>query len=268
MHNFGFKIVDKNAQALDPILEYAVAHGRPVEVGLYFAEPDALGLFEQRLGGVGLPVNAHTNHQLCNVFNLHHTQRVLAEHIRTARRFGAGYSVLHTANLPMTLNPARRPALMNLLLDNLARAEELGEQHDYRLFLENVYHPLSFYRDLFAGIQARGFRRIHFCFDIGHAKVWSGDTLDDWLEFMDELAEARIDLHCHLHANQGFTDEHLSLGEAVDLGIEGPDGYYNPYGYPGAFWVLERRFPRSVKVFEVKPEHALGNLRAVEQARP
>ena len=188
MHNFGFKVMDKNPGLLGPILDYAIRHGRPVEVGLYSGDQQALELLEDQLFSASIPVSAHTDHERCHAFNLHCTQDLLDEHIRLALTLGSAYSVLHAANLPMTLRAARRPALLNLLLDNLERAEELCEVYNYRLHLENVYHPVSFYRYLFEGILARGLSRIHFCFDFGHAKVWSGVTLEDWIDFMDDLA--------------------------------------------------------------------------------
>lgn len=270
MHNFGFKIVDRAPHKLAPILDYAIAQHRPVEVGLYFEEPEALELLGQRLNGAGLPVNAHSHHERYHAFNLHETEALLREHILLAKRLGSAYSILHTAYLPMNLREQPRRRVIGHLLDNLERAEALCEELDYRLHLENVYHPIHFYCALFEGIHARGLSRIHFCFDIGHAKIWSGDHLIDWLDFLEDLTTEGFGLHCHLHANQGLDDEHLAMSEVHALGIDGPDGYYNPYGYPGAYWVLERRFPDAIKVFEVKPELAIANLETVlhQQAFP
>jgi sugar phosphate isomerase/epimerase len=263
MHNFGFKIIDRAPSQLGLILDYAIEQKRPVEVGLYQGDPAALDLLERRLAPGHVAVNAHTNHERCHALNLHLALDQLDAHIRQARSLGSGYSVLHAANMPLTQRAEKRSALMALLLDNLERAEALCAKHDYRLNLENVYHPLAFYRELFDGILSRGLARIHFCFDIGHAKVWSAETLDDWLAFMDELTSRGVRLHMHLHANQGITDEHLSLAEAQALGICGADGYFNAYGYPGAYWRIERRFPEAVKVFEVKAERAIENMEAL-----
>jgi sugar phosphate isomerase/epimerase len=268
MHNFGFKVADRHPHLLDPILEYAVRHDRPIEVGLYFGDPEALELLERRLIGTTIPINAHTNHERFHAFNLHHTEALLDEHIRVARAFGSDYSVLHTADQPMSPRASRRAALMSLLLDNLERAEALCAAHDYRLHLENVYHPIPFYRELFEGIRVRGLRRIHFCFDIGHAKVWSGETLEEWIDFLDDLRATGFLLHCHLHANRGLADEHLSMAEVDAMGIGGPDGYYNEHGYPAAFWLVEQRQPEAVKIFEVRPELAIANMEAVSAARP
>ena len=105
--------------------------------------------------------------------------------------------------------------------------------------------------------------RQHFCFDIGHAKIWSNDSLDDWLGFMADLESAGFILHCHLHANSGFADEHLSLAEANAREISAPDVDYNPYGYPAAYLQVEQHFPAATKIFEVKAEQAIANYEAV-----
>lgn len=263
MHNFGFKVVDRELPLIAPILDYAIEHGRPVEVGLYYDDPSVRELLKQRLASGHIAVNAHINHERCYVLNLNSALDLLETHIREAKVFGSTYSVIHAANMPLTLRETKRPALMALLLDNLERAEALCAKHDYRLHLENVYHPLGLYRELFDGIFSRGLLRIHFCFDIGHAKVWSGETLEDWLDFIDELVSHGIRPHFHLHANAGLTDEHLSLAEAQTRGICGPDGYFNAYGYPEAYRLIGRRFPDAVKVFEVKAERAIANIEAL-----
>ncbi|CAL1239030.1 sugar phosphate isomerase/epimerase family protein [Candidatus Methylocalor cossyra] len=262
MNKFGFKVVDERAAALGPVLDYAVDRGLPVEVGLYFSDRDALALLERRLADTGVPVNAHSDHGRYHAFNFDRTRGLLEEHIRLARQLGSAYSIVHTGASPMTQRPSRQSALFRLLVDNLARAEDLCTALDYRLHLENVYHPLAFYRELFAAIQRQGLRRIHFCFDIGHAKIWSSESLDDWLNFLDELVREGFALHFHLHANRGFADEHLALAEAQALAIAEPDDYYNPYGYPGAFRKVGERFPDAVKIFEVKLEQAIPNLEA------
>jgi hypothetical protein len=77
MHKFGLKVVDKNPDQLGPVLEYAVTHRRPVEVGLFYGDTRALELLERRLFNAPIAVNAHTDHNRFNVSNLHRTQDLL-----------------------------------------------------------------------------------------------------------------------------------------------------------------------------------------------
>lgn len=263
-NNFGFKIVDKARESLGPILDYALEHRKPVEIGLYFAEPAALEVLADRLADSGLAINAHSDHRVCNVFGLDQQLAVLDAHIDQASALGSRYSIIHTAKHPMTPRRASRASMLGRLLDNLSLADPLCAARDYRLYLENTYHALDFYAGLFEGVRARGLRNIGFCFDIGHARVWSTESLEQWFGFLAELRGAGIGLHCHLHANGGLGDDHLSLMEAIDRGIDGPDDDYNPWGYPRGYWELERRFPDAVKVFEVKDTLAIDNLQQVE----
>jgi hypothetical protein len=267
-HHFGFKLSDRNPQPLEPVLAYAVRHRLPVEVGLYRDDPATHALFRRYLSGAALPVNAHTHHERCHAGNLQHSLPLLEAHIRSARSLGSTYSVLHPSLLPLPRQACRRPALLELLLDNLERAEAVCTRLEYRLFLENIFHSSDFYRELFAGIRARGLTRLHFCFDLGHAQVWSGNTLDDWLNLLEELAAAGFALHCHLHANRGLTDEHLSLPQIRALGAGEAAADFAAPGYPETYWLLERRFPAAVKVFEVAADQAIANLEAVLAAAP
>ena len=262
MRNFGFKIVDSAPGQFEAVLDYAIGKQLPIEVGMYHLDPAAHELLRDRLGRRPVPVAAHTHHERCHVFNFHQTLELLASHIAQARAVGSLYSVVHAANMPLTARPEKQAALIAHLLDNLERAEALCAECDYRLHVENVYHRLGFYRRLFEGVSERGLGRIHFCFDIGHAKVWSSETLDEWLAFLDELMGRDIRLHFHLHANQGLIDEHLTLAQAQARGICGPDGYFNGDGYPGAYRTIGRRFPEATKVFEVNPDQAIANLEA------
>lgn len=261
MHTFGFKIVDKPAEELDDILDYALDHGHPVEVGLYFNDAATLAHLRTRLSGARIPVLAHTRHNDYHALNLGkpEAQAALATHIELAQSLGSRYSVLHPSAYPLPQRHGIRQETIALLLDNLSAANALCARHGYQLHLENVFHRLDFYRDLFTGIRQRGLTHIHCCFDIGHARVWSAESLDEWFAFLDELHTAGTVLHMHLHANRGINDEHLSLQEAERLDIRADDDY-NPYGYPGAYVEAQRRFPQALKVFEVKPDYALPNL--------
>ncbi len=268
MNNFGLKIVDRNPSEFETVLDYVIATGSPLEVGCYFNETAAQDRITERLAGTGVRVNAHSNQNRMHIHNLHETGTAFAAHIEQARRMGSRYSIVHVSNYPTTSRQSQAGALRQRIADNLQRAEALCEQHDYRLHIENDYQPIGFYRALFESIHRLGLKRLHFCFDIGHAKLWSSESLTEWLDFSAELLSTGLAIHCHLHANSGFGDEHLSLAEAKNRGIADPDGDYNPFGYPLAYWEVERRLPEAVKIFEVKTGEAIANHTGVLAARP
>jgi sugar phosphate isomerase/epimerase len=74
--------------------------------------------------------------------------------------------------------------------------------------LENVYErgPEQIQRLL----EAIGSPQMQFCFDTGHANVFSDTPLEEWLAALgDRLGEV------HLHDNHGAADEHLPVGEGT-----------------------------------------------------
>jgi hypothetical protein len=133
------------------------------------------------------------------------------------------------------------------------------------MYVENTFHPIPFYEALFDEVAARGFVRIHQCFDLGHAKVWSDQPLAEWLDFLERQQRAGRRLHFHLHANHGFIDDHLSFVEAERLGMIRPDSYLGAWSYFDALDQVRRRFPSSRKVFEVPADEALANMELVTQ---
>lgn len=259
MNQFGLKVVDHNPPEIQPILDYVLKTQSPLEVGFYFDDPATLEQIASHLNGTKVRVNAHSNQNRTTLHNLHDTLSLLATHIEKARIIHSRYSIVHVSNYPMTPRLSKGYALRQRLSDNLKRAESLCEQYDYRLYIENDFQPIGFYRHLFEHISDLGLERLHFCFDIGHAKVWSNETLSEWLDFAGEISRAGFSLHCHLHANSGFGDEHLSIAEAKARKIADPDDDFNPFGYPGAYWEVERRLPDAVKIFEVKTSEAIAN---------
>lgn len=58
---FGFKIVEKSCPSIEPLVERALREGRPLEVGLYYNDPEALDYLAHRLPASRAPVVAHLN---------------------------------------------------------------------------------------------------------------------------------------------------------------------------------------------------------------
>lgn len=267
-NNFGLKIVDKNPAEFESVLDYVISTGSPLEIGCYFNEPAALERIVERLDGSSVRVNVHSNQNRMHIHNLHDTYPAFATHIVQAQHLGSRYSIAHVSNYPMTTRLSRATALRQRLSDNLLRAEALCEHYDYRIHLENDFQPIAFYRHLFEHIHDLGLQRLHFCLDVGHAKLWSSEKLTDWLDFAEELQKSGFSIHGHLHANSGFGDEHLSIAEARARGIADPDDDYNPFGYPQAYWEVDRRLPEAIKIFEVKTHEAIANHRETLAAKP
>jgi hypothetical protein len=266
MRNFGYKIVDLDAAAIEPVVLESLRTKCPLEIGLYFANFSARQLLGDLLDDQEHPmVNTHLNHHKINVFNANEIMNNLRQQIELSLSLGSDYSITHIARFPLPTRASRRVPLTEKLLSNLQRIEMLCREYGYHIFIENTYHSLPFYRRLFKLIRLAGLKHIHFCFDIGHAKVWSGANLDQWLAFLQELQDNETRIHFHLHANRGLSDEHLSFVKAESLGINGADEFTGKWDYFTVMNELDWRFPDSHKVFEVPVDEALVNLALIEE---
>jgi sugar phosphate isomerase/epimerase len=87
-------------------------------------------------------------------------------------------------------------------------ALEDAERNGVDLFLENVFDESP--EHLLRLKNALGSKRLGFCFDAGHATLFSDHPVHKWLEaFGTDLREL------HLHDNRGRRDEHLPVGEGT-----------------------------------------------------
>ncbi len=260
MANIGLKIVDRDAQAIAPLVDYSLQTQRPLEIGWYHGNPAARRLLRAQLTSTTPQINCHVDQKLVGVLEAQTQQANLIEHIELAQAHGARYSIIHTGRGPMSARQSRRPQLFDELFRQLEAIETLCERFDYAMYIENTFHHLDFYQAWFQKIQQQGFKRIHFCFDIGHANVWSSQPLTEWLEFLQTLQSQSFNLHFHWHVNDGLADQHLSLLEAEARGLLAGDDDYLPMGWLTALKLIERDFPASHKVFEVKSDQAIANL--------
>ena len=260
MDNFGYKVVDRSKTEVQPIIAAALQNGRPIEVGLFFLDASTQSYLQAELVDSSVPVNTHLDHNVYNVFSISGKLDGLRTQLERALSLGSAYSILHVAAGVMTSRRATWPKLMERLGDHLEAIEQVCTELDHCVYVENTFHSIPFYEAFFLEANARGLKRIHQCFDIGHAKVWSDEPLAEWLDFLDKQQRQDRRMHFHLHANQGFNDDHLSFVEADRRGIIAADAYLGEWDYFSALKQIGERFPSSRKVFEVPPEHALSNM--------
>ena len=89
--------------------------------------------------------------------------------------------------------------------DELVKAAEIA---DTRLFVENVFDDEPSH--LLRLRDAVGSRRLGFCFDPGHAALFSRTPLHQWAEALGENI-----MLMHAHDNRGQRDDHLPIGEGT-----------------------------------------------------
>jgi sugar phosphate isomerase/epimerase len=259
MSSFGYKVIERSRSELEPIVESALALDSPVEVGLYAGDREAFRFLEEKLPGSGLPVVVHLDHRHLSLFGLEGREAALREQLGQAAGLGARYVITHCSPYPMTARPERQPEVLARLLEGLKAAVAACGDHGLGLHIENTYDDISFYRTLFRATAAAGLDGVEFCFDIGHAKVWSTRTLAEWMGLLRDLDRAGRRIHFHLHANGGLQDDHLSFLTADRLGLTAADDYTAPGGYYRALAQIAKAFPSSIKVFEVPAAEAIDN---------
>ena len=258
MRTFGFKVVDRLTPEVEQITEYAIGIGAPLEVGLFFAEPKARDFLRECLSPAPSPVSVHLDHRRLALLGIARDLTLLREQLASAAELGAGLVVIHLGRYPMTARRSLRPSLWERLTADLAVAESVAADCGIRIHIENTFHPLPFYRELYTALAAARGCPPDICFDIGHAKVWSSEPLSDWLALLRGQLARGARMHCHLHANQGLIDEHRAFTAETAAERDLADDFA-----PGLTWVetlamLSKSLPEAIKILEVPPAEAIA----------
>jgi len=259
MNNIGFKIVDKDEDIVIEILQAAERENAPVEVGLY-GESQRVREFCRTLK---IPKNIHFNHIVYSLTDIEKHPKIFLDEVKIAKSIGADYGIHHMAKYPMTAQKGYQKELIKDVTNKMLVVEKSALKAKFDVYIENTFESISFYRKVFLNLKKSGTKRLNFCFDIGHAKVWSGDDFNSWIEFLLELKELGFKIHFHLHVNRGLVDEHLSMLEADERNIRGDDGVFSHITYKEMFYKIQDLFPQERKIFEVKPHLAIENRKQI-----
>ncbi len=266
LSSFGYKIVDREWAAMSSVLNLALDQKRPLEVGIYFDEDGCRDHFSQQLPTQSVPVNVHLDHRRLSVLQVCDQSRLLQQQIALGQSWGADYGITHVSAFPLSVRQAYQKDIFLRLESGLAFLQEIALEKGFPVHIENTFHSLSFYQQLFDLIDVKGYDQLHFCLDIGHAKVWSSERLEQWLDFTDQLSLAGRHLHFHLHANSGVTDEHLSLQQAEYNAFTMADDFTGELDLFQSLGRIQQRFPRARKIFEVPPQE-VGETMTLLQER-
>jgi sugar phosphate isomerase/epimerase len=263
--NWGYKVFDRRLNEVEPLVLQALDEGRALEVGLYFHDPATHDCLNSLLPKSGALINTHLDHRRLNLFALDDSDLLesLRRQIETSLQWGASYAINHLSAFTLTPRPEHQETLEQKLLAHLHALNRLCREYGFGVHIENTYHDTELYRRIFLAVSRENLEHIHFCFDFGHAKIWSQKPLRAWLDLIGELERNDRRLHFHLHTNRGLSDEHLSFLEAEWMGLCNIDEYTAPWNSFEALAVLEQRFPDARKVMEVPPSEAHENLQRV-----
>jgi hypothetical protein len=262
---WGYKVFDRRRDEVEPLLLQALEDGRALEVGIYYHDPATHDCLNSLLPKSGALLNTHLDHRRLNVFALDDDDLIdlLRRQVETSLQWDASYGINHLSAFTLTPRPEYQEALEQKLISHLRLLNRLSQEYTFPIHIENTYHDIDLYRRIFLAINRESLDHLHFCFDFGHAKVWSRRSLATWMDFLTELERSGQRLHIHLHTNHGLSDEHLSFIQGEWLKLCNIDEYTAPWNSFEALSILEQRFPNARKVMEVPPGEARENLHHV-----
>ncbi|MBW3660939.1 MAG: sugar phosphate isomerase/epimerase [Gemmatimonadetes bacterium] len=171
-----------------------------------------------------------------------HTRRCWERAIGVSGALGAKNINFHTGYLPL-LPPSTFPGWLAQSLEVWERVVELVSDGGMRLLLENMFEPTpQILLDLRSQLESR---HVGFTLDVAHAHIYGTVTPESWWpSFGDSIEEV------HLHDTDGFTDDHLPVGEgAVD--------------WKSVFENMFRWAPDAMRVIEMPVEEGLKSLRRI-----
>jgi sugar phosphate isomerase/epimerase len=263
--NWGYKVFDRRRDEMEPLLLQVIEEGRALEIGLYYHDPATHDCLNSLLPESGILLNTHLDHRRLNVFALDNDDLIplLRRQVETSLQWGANYGINHLSAFTLTPRPEYQEALEQKLLTHLQLLNRICQEYAFPVHIENTYHDIDLYRRIFLAINREGLDHLHFCFDFGHAKVWSQRPFRAWMDFLAELERSGQRLHFHLHTNRGLSDQHLSFLEAEWLDLCKIDEYTAPWNCFEALSILQQRFPNARMVMEVPPGEARENLHRV-----
>lgn len=158
-----------------------------------------------------------------------HTRKCWERAIGVSGALGARHVTFHSGYLPL-LPPSTFPGWLAQSLEVWERVVELVSDAGMTMLLENMFEPTpQILLDLRSQLEER---YVGFTLDVAHAHIYGTISTESW---WSSLGEAIGEVH--LHDTDGFTDDHLPIGEGA---IEWKDVFENLYHWaPDAFKVIE-----------------------------
>jgi len=140
-----------------------------------------------------------------------HTRRSFEKAIEVAGDLGSGGITFHTGFNPL-LPESILPGWLSLSLELWNRAAHLADGAGIALTVENMFEPTpNLLLELSEALESDSLR---FCLDVSHTAIYSTLGLSRWWEGMAPRLRA-----LHLNDTDGFSDEHLAIGQGtLDFG--------------------------------------------------
>lgn len=202
----------------------------------------------------------HLNSKEVNLIDF--SQEKFLRELSLARCLNSRKLIIHPEKLDA---PKRLSYQFYYIPEIVKKLKEITEYLDETetIYIENVRFELEFYQMLFLEIKEKNIKQVGFCFDIGHGKVFSQYSFEEWFFFLEWLDSEDIDIYFHIHANEGHKDEHKPFYSFKDISILNDGVYTND-----VIKDLKRLFKKfSDKWFslELMPEDVIKEIEFLEK---
>lgn len=211
----------------------------------------------------------HTNHYRFDLGSLldkpeqkYELLDILSKDLELARKIGAKRIVIHPYKFPFTKKTNAQKKVVELLVNEIAGISQMLGMLGITAHIENTFDEISFYRVLFEEMKKRSVQNFGFCFDIGHAKIWSSSTLAQWTRLLYDMDDMGFPIHSHLHVNYGIFDDHLPFFDEILSSISQEDEFLEGE-YLDCIKNLVDSFPKATFTAEVKSKFALQNMQII-----
>lgn len=265
-YGFAFRSEPKYKKYVVGLLRYAKARGLGIEFGIFDREgkrrKDFIPILQEYAPFID--INVHMNFYEHRVYNFSKRIPSVMEDIALYKQLNCNYGIIHLTSRSEALKSENH--IYQRGMEQLKLVDKIGKQMGFEFYLENVHQSLNFYKKMLENARKFRLTNIHFCFDLGHAKVYSPidkTTITDWVLWLKTLEK----VHFHLHNNRGrknLKTPHYKLDKHMPFGNETEaDDFSEGVEYVSLVRHLENEFPESKKVFEVKPHYGLSNIRTI-----
>jgi sugar phosphate isomerase/epimerase len=173
-------------------------------------DPELIERAAQRFGDAGLSLTVHApfldlNPGALEPYVFEATAIRYRQTLAAADRLGAKLIVFHPGYEYWKYG-GRSELWLEASIEFWPPIVDLAEEFGISLAIENIYEtePNTLVQ-LLDHVDSPLFGH---CFDVGHWRLFSDQTLDDWFKALSKRM-----IHLHLHDNTGTGDDHLPIGE-------------------------------------------------------
>lgn len=228
----GIKIFDTDSEAdLNNIFNLVNKENLAIEIALYNHNQESfmsLVIDNPKYQQIK-EKSIHLDYRKYLVNNLQESKyyHAFEEELLLAKKLGLSKGVIHyqtPKNYQIHLEQFKK----DNIIKNLTILYNKAKEDNFVFHIENTFiykhdHPINnlvSHRLLWDTILDLNYQDyLGICLDWGHVKAFTKDSLSEWLEFVRYLKSNKMPIYMHVHDNNSFKDQHLSLKQSVELNL-------------------------------------------------